>query len=96
VEELLRAENKGIVAAFSPNGLGVSTGHDYLQRGFYDEMFKGTDWVLGEAALAGKVALYSSHPAYVDLVQTYTIFGDPALVSSKLERNLIFLPVVLK
>jgi hypothetical protein len=96
VEELLRAENKGIVAAFSPNGLGVSTGHDYLQRGFYDEMFKGTDWVLGEAALGGKVALYSSHPAYVDLIQTYTIFGDPALVSPKLERNLIFLPVVLK
>ncbi len=35
IEELLRAAGKGAVAAFSPTGLGVASGHDVLHRGFY-------------------------------------------------------------
>jgi hypothetical protein len=96
VEELLRADNKGIVTAFSPTGLGISAGHDDLQRGFYDTMFQGMNWTFGEAALSAKTLLYARHPAFVDLIYTYTIFGDPALRSGGLVRNLLFLPVLNK
>jgi hypothetical protein len=78
IEELLRSPSKGAVAAFSPTGLGVATGHDFLWRGFYDATFRDGNWILGEAALAAKLDLYSTG-GNLDLVHTYTIFGDPAL-----------------
>ncbi|MDQ7028879.1 MAG: C25 family cysteine peptidase [Ardenticatenia bacterium] len=78
VVELLRAQNKGIVAAFSPTGLGVATGHDVLQRAFYETFFAEGTWSLAQATLAAKLAIYASGANY-DLINTFTIFGDPAL-----------------
>lgn len=96
IEEMLRLQNNGIVGAFSPTGLGVSTGHDYLQRGFYDYIFsQQTPWRLGQAALAGKMRLYSESPRDVDLVHTYTVFGDPALLTTPPEVE-VFLPLIMK
>lgn len=96
IEELIRLPNYGIVGAFSPTGLGVSTGHDTLQRGFYDYIFQQQQpWRLGYAALAGKIRLYSDSPRDVDLVHTYTVFGDPALLTAPSELNL-FVPVIMK
>ena len=94
-EELLRSSGRGVVAAFSPNGLGVASGHDYLVQGAYDRMFNGEEWQVGEAAVAAKVALWTNQPAYVDLINTYTVFGDPALRSPALIRYLVFLPILL-
>jgi hypothetical protein len=78
IETLLRADNKGVVGAFSPSGLGVATGHDALQRGFFDSLFNNGIWGLGQAALAGKLRLYATGGNF-DLIQTYSVFGDPAL-----------------
>lgn len=78
VVELLRAQNRGIVAAFSPTGLGVATGHDVLQRAFYETFFAEGTWSLAQATLASKLAIYASGANY-DLINTFTIFGDPAL-----------------
>ena len=78
IEELLRANNKGAVGAFSPTGLGVSPGHDVLQRGFYDSVFNQGNWGVSAAALAAKVNIYASGGNY-DLLHTYMVFGDPAL-----------------
>jgi hypothetical protein len=78
METMLRAANGGSVASFSPTGLGVSTGHDRLERGFLDAVFQQGVSRLGEAAQAGKVALYSAGHDY-DLIDTFTVFGDPAL-----------------
>jgi hypothetical protein len=77
-EELLRASQKGAVATFSPTGLGVATGHDSLQRGFYDALFINGERFLGPATLSGKVRLYNTG-FNLDLLQTFTTFGDPAL-----------------
>ena len=77
-EELLRADQRGAVATFSPTGLGVSTGHDSLQRGFYDELFTNKDWQIAPASQSAKLRLYGTG-ANFDLLDTYTIFGDPAL-----------------
>ncbi|HZD56717.1 MAG TPA: C25 family cysteine peptidase, partial [Anaerolineales bacterium] len=76
-EEMLRAESKGAVSTFSPAGLGVATGHDALQRGFYDAVFNQDIRELGPATLAGKLSLYVSGGNY-DLLHTFTVFGDPA------------------
>jgi uncharacterized membrane protein len=67
-----------VVAAFSPTGLGVSTGHDILHKGFYESLMTDANWELGAAAQKGKLRLFESG-SYVDLLHTYTIFGDPTL-----------------
>ena len=78
IEEIIRAQGKGVVAAFSPTGLGVSTGHDALHRGFYIGLFQDATRELGAAVLAAKLELYTSG-ANFDLLHTFTIFGDPAM-----------------
>ncbi len=77
-ETMLRAANGGAVATFSPTGLGVSTGHDRLERGLLNAVFQQGASRLGSATQAGKLALYASGQDY-DLIDTFTVFGDPAL-----------------
>ncbi len=76
--ELLKAADKGAVATFSPTGLGVATGHDIINGAFYDAVFKNNVWRLGPATIASKLALYATG-RNLDLINTFTIFGDPAL-----------------
>ncbi len=76
-EDMLRWASGGSVAAFSPTGLGVATGHDYLNRGFYDAVFQ-EHTTLGPASIAAKLNLYATGGNY-DLIHTFTVFGDPAL-----------------
>jgi hypothetical protein len=74
----LRVDGNGGVATFSATGLGVATGHDQLQRGFFATLFNDGAWKLGLAADAGKVNLFTNGWSY-DLLHTFTVFGDPAL-----------------
>ena len=69
----------GSVAAWSPTGLGVATGHDYLQRGLFTAVFDHGMRRLGPATLYGKQFLAEQGVA-LDLLNTYTVFGDPALL----------------
>jgi hypothetical protein len=78
IPELLLAEGKGGIAAFSATGLGVATGHDYLQRGFFSALFELGEWKLGPAAQNAKLNLFTQGISY-DLIHTFTVFGDPAL-----------------
>jgi hypothetical protein len=94
IEELLRAENKGAVSTFSPTGLGVATGHDALQRGFYGAVFNQGIKELGPATYAAKLSLYASGSNY-DLLHTFTIFGDPAL-EMHIPEPPVYLPILLR
>jgi hypothetical protein len=78
IEEMVRAAGKGAISAFSAGGLGVATGHDTLQGGFYASVFHGGVRRLGPASLAAKLQLFNSGGNY-DLLNTFTIIGDPAL-----------------
>ena len=78
MELMLRAANGGSVASFSPTGLGVSTGHDTLERGMLNAIFQQGAARLGPATVAGKVALFATRQHY-DLIDTFTVFGDPGL-----------------
>ena len=74
----LVSEDKGAAGAFSPTGLGVATGHDELQRGFFDALLNQEQVTLGDAALEAKLVLFASGGNF-DLMHTFTVFGDPAI-----------------
>jgi uncharacterized repeat protein (TIGR01451 family) len=75
-----RAQN-GVIASWAPTGFGLSTGHDLLERGLFLAMFYDRTKELGAAATAGKLYLiaYGSPGAYLDLIDTFLLLGDPAL-----------------
>jgi len=75
---LLRKPGGGVAAAYSPTGLGVAQGHDILNRAFFDAIYEQGIQELGSAVASSKVALYATWQN-LDLVHTYTIFGDPAM-----------------
>ncbi len=86
-EVIVRASGKGAVASWSPTGLGVATGHDYLNRGFYKAVFQGGVRTVGQAVMAGKMELAASGQS-PDLLDTFTLFGDPALHINALDADL--------
>lgn len=77
-EVVTRAANGGAIASWSPTGLGLASGHDALNRGFYDAYFTQGRESVGEAILSGKLRLWMTG-SNLDLLDTYTLFGDPAL-----------------
>lgn len=77
-EDLARTPTSGAIATFSPTGLGVATSHDVLERGFYDSIFRQHVRRLGPATIAAKQALYAAGSDR-DLINTFVLFGDPAL-----------------
>jgi hypothetical protein len=77
-ELITRAEGKGAVASWSPTGLGIASGHDHLDRGFFEARFEDAKRTLGEATLAGKLNLWVTGNN-LDLIDTFLLFGDPAL-----------------
>ncbi len=77
-ESIVRIEGKGAVASWSGTGLGVAQGHDELNRGFFDALFKDGKRTIGEATMAGLQRL-ADGGTHLDLLDTYLLFGDPAL-----------------
>jgi hypothetical protein len=77
-ERLLRQPGGGAIAVWGSTGLGLSTGHTALQRGFYRTLNQPGSQILGAAVLAGKLELASTG-LHQELLDTFTLFGDPAL-----------------
>ena len=82
-EDLVRQPNGGAVAAWGSSGLGIATGHQWLAEGFLNSVYEDGPGELGFAALSGKLNL-ATIGAYTDLIDTFTLLGDPA---TKLERS---------
>ncbi len=78
-EAIVRAAGKGAVASWSPTGLGVALGHDYMNRDIFDAFFYDGVNQLGPATTRAKLYLYASTGGYRELLDTYLLFGDPAL-----------------
>ncbi len=98
-EALLRTKGGGAIATWSPSGLGVGSGHGQLHQGFYRAVFVEGQTQLGQATLAGRLALYANAPAYADLIDTYNLFGDPAMSLNLTIRPwpyIGYLPLVVK
>jgi hypothetical protein len=94
-EALLLQSTGGAIAVWGPTGLGIGTGHEILAIGFLNSVFGAPKVALGEAALYGKIKLAIETPAFADLIDTYTLLGDPATALNRTSRGYsIFLPQI--
>ncbi|MCP4542247.1 MAG: hypothetical protein GY832_34425 [Chloroflexi bacterium] len=99
-ENLLRTENAGAVAVWGASGNGLVDGHGVLHHSFYQSVFDDGKSELGEITNIALAALYPyAGGSYNDLIDTYHLFGDPAM---KLNTtivdlpNSIFLPIIMR
>jgi hypothetical protein len=77
-EELLKAEGKGVIAAFSPTGLSLNDPAHLFHKALLEEIVNGNHQRLGDAVLAGQAA-YAETGAFPELLSIYHLLGDPAL-----------------
>lgn len=77
-EAVVLPADHGAIASWSPTGLGVSTGHDILEKGAFLALFNNQLHSLGEATSQAKYYLASNTSANRELIDTYLLFGDPA------------------
>jgi hypothetical protein len=77
-EELLKAEDKGIIAAFSPAGLSQDEPAHRFHKALLDEIVNRKYQRLGDAILAGQ-SDYANTGAMPELLSIYHLLGDPAL-----------------
>ena len=77
-EELVKAEGKGAIAAFSPSGLSLNAPANLYHRMLLEEIFNGSHERLGDAVLAAQEA-YAESGAFPELLTIYHLLGDPAL-----------------
>ncbi len=95
-EETLIHKGGGAVAAWGATGLGVSTGHASLDKGFFQAIFASNPANLGQAAWSGKMTL-AANGQNLDLLDTFTLLGDPALRPNRtiLWASQNYLPAVM-
>ncbi len=77
-EELLKAEGKGAIAAFSPSGLSLNEPAHLLHQALLRELHSGTHRRLGDAVAAAQ-ASYADSGTFPELLLIYHLLGDPAL-----------------
>ena len=82
-EELLKAEGKGVIAAFSPTGLSLNDPAHRFHKVLLEEIVNRGHERLGDAVLAGQAG-YAETGAFPELLSIYHLLGDPAL---KLEQE---------
>jgi hypothetical protein len=96
-ESLIRVQGKGSVANWSPASFGTSSGQHYLHEGFYDAAFRDNVYQLGPATNLGKLYLYqNAGGGNRELIDTYVLFGDPALEMPIERTYMAFVPLSLK
>ena len=79
-ERLMLTPNGGALAVWGSSGSGVSHGHDYLARGFFNELWKTPPGQakLGQLAQSGYFNLFQGAFACCgDSIRTYLLLGDP-------------------
>jgi hypothetical protein len=90
-ETLLRHPTGGVIAAWGSTGLGISTGHHWLAEGFLEDTFSNPFSDLGSATLTGKLNL-AAMGFYPDLIDTFTLLGDPAI--NLFSTHFSFMPLI--
>jgi hypothetical protein len=77
-EALLKAEGKGVIAAFSPTGLSLDEPAHRFHRALLEHVVTQDHERLGDAILAGQ-SDYADTGAFPELLRIYHLLGDPAL-----------------
>jgi hypothetical protein len=77
-EELLKLEDKGVIAAFSPSRSSSNAPAQRFHLAMLDELYSGKHVRLGDAVLAAQER-YVDTGAFPELLSIYHLLGDPAL-----------------
>jgi len=79
-EGLTQEEENGAVASWLPTGKGNASARCFLDQGFFDILFNDNDGLvkLGQSKHNGKYNLWGTG-SHLDLLDTFLLFGDPAL-----------------
>jgi hypothetical protein len=77
-EELVKADGKGAIAAFSPSGLSLNEPAQIFHKALLQELLSGKHERLGDAVLAAQ-ASYAASGLFPELLSIYHLLGDPAL-----------------
>ena len=87
-EQVVRTPNGGAIASWSPTAAGVATGHTGLYNALYSALFDEEIVHLGAATTRAKEVFYGDGSGpFLDLLDTYILFGDPALVVNLLAAD---------
>jgi hypothetical protein len=79
-EALLRAGDKGAVAALMSTGLTTTESQHVLDSALFDAIFNQDIRVLGQAVSAAKQTLIANGDStYEEVNETFLLFGDPAM-----------------
>lgn len=77
-EALQRAPGKGAVAVWAAASLGYPSGHQELLNDYYTAVFRDDLTGLGAGVTAAKLTAYAQSAFWGEMVETFTLFGDPA------------------
>jgi len=78
-ENIVRMADAGAIASFAPTGDGLTYGHRILDESLIDNLFMTEHNELGFLTTQAKYDLFALLPSQGYLVDTYMLFGDPAL-----------------
>ena len=78
-EALVKAEGRGAIAAFSPSSLSLDGAAHAYHKALLGQILSGRHARLGDAIMAAQ-AEYGTTAALPELVWTYHLFADPAMV----------------
>jgi hypothetical protein len=78
-EKLLLAEDGGAVAVFAPSSLTLSSDQGPLNRALLSALLRGEAPTVGQAILEAKRSLSPESQGQRDVIETFTLLGDPAL-----------------
>jgi hypothetical protein len=94
-ERFLLAPN-GAVAVWGPAGLSVVHGHDALQRGFFQTLWRAEPGSLrlGELVAGGYFELLTNSLCCQDVLRTYVLLGDPLTPARIQPLEVAHLPLV--
>ncbi|RIK36533.1 MAG: hypothetical protein DCC57_22405 [Chloroflexi bacterium] len=94
-ERFLLAPN-GAVAVWGPAGLSVVHGHDALQRGFFETLWRAEPGSLrlGELVTGGYFELLTNSVCCQDVLRTYVLLGDPLTPARVMPLEVAHLPLI--
>ena len=78
-EALLINKYGGAIAVWAPTSLGFPEGHRILMKHFYEQVFDHHQSRIGPATTAAQIATIVEDPRWLELGETYVLFGDPAM-----------------
>jgi hypothetical protein len=92
-EEMFRSSDGGSVGHWGSAGLGLPSDHNVLSWGFFNGLFPNGLINFGDAALAGKLELFSRpFQAENHNLHTFTLLADPAMT---VIPTWLYLPLVM-